>query len=345
MAAQRIVAGDTLYSAAQLSGQYSPQQQFAYLYPPFLAVLVAPLTAIFSDFGSAMYLWATLGVAALVATELLLGVRRSLSRQALILVVGATLALAAVGFELVMGNVHLFLVALFVVAWLGIERGTQRGAAVAGVAIGVAALVKVFPAVLIIWFVLTRRYRAAVSAAVTMLVLAVLTVPFVGIDAWLDYPKVLANLGAPADAWSSIAPAQILGELIGAGVARLVVGALALAALVWSSRRMDAALGFATAVAVSIVIVPTMYPHYLALLVAPLLLLALYSRSSLVAMAAYVALFIGSQAALLDLREPIYRGLAAAVPLLILLALLLVAAWQNPGRAALPVTKGRLRGT
>lgn len=310
LAAERVVHGQSLYTAAQLSGSFSPQEHFAYLYPPVLAVAIAPLTAVFSDYQSAMWLWATLGLLGLLGTTWLLVNRERLNQTTLIVLIAAILALPAVGFELVMGNVHLFLVALFIAAWLGVERRTPTGSVVAGIAIGLATLIKVFPIVVIAWFVLRRRYLEAVSAVATMALLAILTIPFVGAEAWLDYPKVLANLGPPPDAWSSIAPASLLSEVLGDPLARIAVVIVAAAILLWAGVRKPESFGFAVAVSVSILVVPTMYPHYLALFVAPLLLLAVYSASATGPLLAYLVLFVASQSALLDLREAVFRGTA-----------------------------------
>ena len=54
-------------------------------------------------------------------------------------------------------------------------------------------------------------------------VLAAITLPWVGVDAWFDYLRVLANIGPPADVWSSIAPTTVLSELTGFTVARVII--------------------------------------------------------------------------------------------------------------------------
>jgi hypothetical protein len=321
-AAQRVLSGEPVYAAYQLAGPYSPQEQFAYLYPPFLAVAVTPLAAAFPDFPSAMWVWFTLGLAVLIAAVVLFARSRGTLPTALAVLLAAILALPPVGFELVMGNVHLLLVGLFLVAWLGLERGTRNGALVAGACVAIAVLIKVFPALILIWFVLTRRYLAAGAALVTVIVLAVATFPIVGVQAWLDYPQVLLNVGPPPDAWSSFAPASILAEFVGLMPARLIVIGAGVIVLAWAALRKPAPISFAVALMVSISVVPTMYPHYLALVVAPLLLFALYSPSGLGPVIAYVALFIGGQVALLDLSVPIYRALALLgllVPLAVML--------------------------
>ena len=82
-------------------------------------------------------------------------------RRGRLLLLAAAFAFPPVVGELVLGNVHLQLLALFALAWWGIRRGDGRGQAVAGVAIGAAALVKVLPLLVVVWFLATGRWRAA----------------------------------------------------------------------------------------------------------------------------------------------------------------------------------------
>src|SRR6185369_8372042 len=135
-----------------------------------------------------------------------------------------------------------------------------------------ASVIKVFPGVAVLWLLLTRRYRAALGALLGAAALILITLPFTGIQPWLDYPLVLANLSAPSDTTDTLAPTVWLAPFIGFTFARIVVTLAGIAALVWASRALSDARSFAVAVVVSILIAPAMYHHYLALLVLPFLL-------------------------------------------------------------------------
>src|SRR5207247_10928291 len=100
--------------------------------------------------------------------------------RALLLLAGAFALPPLVG-ELVLGNVHVVLLGLFALAWSAARIGGRRGDALAGVAVGTAALIKLFPAVVLLRFVVTGRWRAAAWAAGAAVVLAVLTLPVTGI--------------------------------------------------------------------------------------------------------------------------------------------------------------------
>jgi hypothetical protein len=68
----------------------------------------------------------------------------------------------------VLGNVGLLLLFLVLAAWFLTERGREWEA---GAALGLATLIKLLPAALIIYFLLKRRWRVAGTATAVMLVL------------------------------------------------------------------------------------------------------------------------------------------------------------------------------
>ncbi len=271
--ARQLLDGGSAYASFQLAGPYSPQQHFLYVYPPFLAVLVAPLVAFLADDHAANWLWAAGGALILTLSVVLVARRDRLVRGLdLALLVGVMFAYAPVVSELIIGNVHLLILGLLAAAWLALGRGTARGELVAGACVAVAALIKVFPGVVILWFLLTGRYRAAAAAIVTMAVLALATVPVTGLQMWLDYPVVLANLGPPTELTDVLAPTVWLSAVMPSLAARGLVTVVGIMVVVWAARRRPEPISFAVTVAVSVLIAPALYPHYLAILVLPLLL-------------------------------------------------------------------------
>ena len=228
--AGHLLDGAPIYSAEQLAGPYAPQEQFLYLYPPPLAAFAIPWALIPGDYRVAAWGWTVLGAVILAATILTVAraeglgdrVRRGTGLGPWILVA------AAIGFppvigELVLGNVHLMLLGLLGLAWLGIRRGDVAGDRIAGFAVGVAAVVKVFPGLILLWFLLTRRWQGAAFVIVGAAAVTLLALPFTGIQPWLDYPTVLANLSAPSDTTDTLAPTVWLAGFIGFLPARVAV--------------------------------------------------------------------------------------------------------------------------
>jgi alpha-1,2-mannosyltransferase len=335
-AASHLLHGEPIYSATQLAGPYAPQGQDGFLYPPPLAAAVMPLAALFpSDPRAAAWIWNGLGAAILVAS--LLALHRSerlgerfplLAGKGRWLLVAAACAFPPVVGELVLGNVHLLLLGLLTLAWLGLRqgearesRGDSRGEWLAGIAVGLATVIKVFPGLIVIWFLLTRRYRAAAGALVGFAAAALLTLPFTGIKPWLDYPIVLANLSAPADPTDTLAPTVWLAPYLGLPAARILVTLAGVAALAWSALRQPPARSFAVAVTVAVLVAPAVYQHYLALLVLPLVL-GLGAGVPIGALAiAYLLMWGGQQDALGDLSWIVNRALPTLGALALLGAL------------------------
>lgn len=338
-AAGRLIDRASPYSAAQLAGSYAPQQQYLYLYPPPLAAAAEPFALLFpTDYRLAAWFWTALGALILLTSALALwrserlGERfATLAGNGRWLLVAAAFAFPPVVGELVLGNVHLVLLGLLTLAWLGIRRGNGQGEWVAGVAVGIAAVIKVFPGLLLLWFLVTGRYRASAGVAVGALVAAALALPLTGIQPWLDYPAVLANLSAPSDTTDTLAPTVWLAAPIGFTAARILVTTIGLALVAWSAwtargrgpaeaggRRSAEVRSFAIAVTVSVLIAPALYHHYLALLVLPLVL-GLAAGVPVVWLAvAYFLMWGGQQNALGDLSWLVNRAMPTAGALVLL---------------------------
>lgn len=338
-AARRLLEGTALYGAHQLAGPYAPQVQYLYLYPPPLAAAVTPLAALFpTDYRAAAWAWSAIGVIVLAWSVLALARSERLAERFPVLggrgrwlLVAAAFAFPPVVGELVMGNVHLLLLGLLTAAWLGIRRGTGNGDLVGGVAIGVAAVVKVFPGLLLLWFLLTRRYRAALGVVIGALALVGVTLPLTGIEPWLQFPTVLANLSAPSDTTDTLAPTVWLAPYVGFLGARIVVTAAALLLLVGlsigarhdlpSARPSIVARSFGAAIVLSVLVAPALYHHYLALLVLPFLLaLGAGVRLGYLALA-YFLMWGGQQDALGDLSWIVNRAMPTAGAIILLAAL------------------------
>jgi alpha-1,2-mannosyltransferase len=274
LAGRHLLAGQPLYTAAQLAGSYAPQGQFLYLYPPFLAAVVSPLAWLFpEDYGGAMVVWAAIGAVICAAVVLGVGRLEGLTtdpvRTAFLL--GGTFVFPPLVAELVLGNVHVLLLGLLALAWWGTRHG-RREEAVAGVAVGIATLIKLFPGVVFLWFVLTGRWRAALWGVGAVLALALLTLPLTGLEPWLRYPQAVMNLGAPADVTDALAPATWLTGVLPFAIARGIVLGVGLIVVAWAALRVEERASYAIAVAVSVLVAPALFHHYLAIMILPLLL-------------------------------------------------------------------------
>lgn len=163
---ETVLAGGQLYDvrAAAVSGT-----DFAapFTYPPFAAVLFAPLTWVPAaalgplwDVAKLVCLqivvWLTLGAAGVPP-----GRRRWIATLA---AVALALLLDPVGQDLLVGQVNIFLMLLVLADLLRLQGARWRGAGV-----GLAAGIKLTPAIFVLYLLATRRFREAGTAIAVFL--------------------------------------------------------------------------------------------------------------------------------------------------------------------------------
>jgi glycosyl transferase family 87 len=230
------------------------------VYPPLPIELATPLARL--GFDAAFACWVTLLALAVVAALWLVGVRdwRCYS---------LTLLSPPVVEGLFFGNVTLVLVLLLACAWRWRARWTRSGLAVAA-----ATAVKPLLAPLLVWLLLTRRFRAAAFSAAACVALLLVPWALIGFDGLREYPRLLDRLDDAYGPGTDSLPSA-LAWLGSADTTRRVVclaAAAILVALAYRIRtRPDGDLCvFATMIGLSVVAAPIVWPHYLALLLVPL---------------------------------------------------------------------------
>jgi len=156
-------------------------------HPPFHILLIAPIVAVFGSIQGTYLAIAAVNVAAYAGLLLLLW--RSTPLPALVPAsAAALLCLLALDWQpllanLRQGQIHP-LVGFFVIAgWYFLSRDQPWPA---GILIGLAALVKMFPGLLLFWLLLRRR-RAFIAAVCTMFAAALFLYSIRGPQPFIDY--------------------------------------------------------------------------------------------------------------------------------------------------------------
>lgn len=134
-----------------------------YIYPPFLAVLLRPLTVL--DYHRANQVWFALNVLLFAATVAALVTLRPGRPDPIS--AGVTILVSLCFYPTLRafqcGQVSLAMLFLLASALWFLERGKDTAA---GVLVALGAAVKLTPAILILFFIAARRYRAAVASIV-----------------------------------------------------------------------------------------------------------------------------------------------------------------------------------
>jgi len=254
-AAERLNAGHQLYSLELgdrlLYGLGSPCCPYPLMSPPPIAVLWRPLAALGPEV--ALLLWDWINAVAIIATVGLLLVRRPLTTGILIVVLSLPLAV-----ETLLGNVNGLLLAGIGVTWL-LGRSGRYGTA--GAVIGLMAAVKIWPAILIVWFV-TQGHLGAVKGFVASLVaVGILSLLGAGLAAHIEYLTTIAP------ATSSLASlAELVRAATGVWIPWLAYGVIAFGVLeVWALRAQPR-LAWAAAVLAMVFGAPVFHAGTLVLL-------------------------------------------------------------------------------
>ncbi len=278
-----VLHGLTLY-------QHPIVRRLGFTYPPFAAVLMTPLAL--GSLRLDKIAMTTISVVSLVWTlrrALMLGrpttaVRRILPRDPVTAwAVAAAAAAAALWLEPVTvtlgyGQVDLLLTALVV-----FDLSRPDSTRTKGVAIGLAAAVKLTPLAFLVYLLCSRRPRAALVGLCTFATsvgLSFLLVPTDASKYWGGLVFKSSRVGSainPGNQSLRAALARLLAERYpgpGALAVVAVVAIVGIALAARAARRGDEAMGFSLCAVTTLLVSPVSWTHHWALVVPALLLLA-----------------------------------------------------------------------
>ena len=171
-------------------------------HPPFKVLLTLPLALL--PYRAAGITWLMLSALAYVAAGMLLGSALGWRRSSGLLLGLGALIVPVVQKDLSTGNLNGELLLVLVAAWHFARKGND---AAAGVAIGLAAAIKVFPALILLPFLVSRRWRVVTYAGAAGALLTVIGVVALGPADALDH--IRAGTGSEGFGYWDASPANI----------------------------------------------------------------------------------------------------------------------------------------
>jgi hypothetical protein len=256
------------------------------VHPPFVALLTLPLGLFPFPVAATLWLGYDLLLLFILAWLVLACGPRAPGRASVLVTAGLLLFWLPVFHELLHGQLSLTLSCLLLLGWRAYRSG-RLGAA--GALLGAAAAVKLFPIVIVGYFLVKREWRVAVWAVSTAAVLTMLGLLAAGGEGMRSYftaALAVAPLWRPFEGNYSIA--SVMQHLLGgstsvrpaieapglaAPLSMLVSGGVLLLAALAIARTDDLDVGFAAAIAAMLVAGPYTWQHYLVLMVWPLFVL------------------------------------------------------------------------
>ncbi len=263
-----------------------------FLYPPTFLVLALPLAAL-PPLDAAVAWTATL-LAASISAILVLPVRWRVRWLVLALSAAFYPSLQA----LAQGQVGPILLLLAALGWRWLDRPVRLGATIA-----LGAAIKLQPALLVGWAVITDRRRAAAFAVVLFCLLAAAATVLAGPDSWGLQLASLARTNDPILTPNSVGPAHLAlvsgASLAAAYAAMLINLAATIIVTAYLAWRGPADVSYLAVVVACQLISPVIWLHYAVVLLLPMAWLL--DRGRWIALAVPIAL----STALADVVPPL----------------------------------------
>jgi hypothetical protein len=158
------------------------------LSPPPIAVVFRAFAALPPDGGA--YAWWVLQLVSLAIAIGMLARRKPLLTAGMMLVL-----LIPTVYEIGVGNLNAMLLLGLILTWRSATRGPEPAA---GVIAAVLTVVKLTPAALGWWLLVTKRWRAVQAALVTGIAALALSILGAGLDTHVEYLRILRDPGAMA---------------------------------------------------------------------------------------------------------------------------------------------------
>ena len=252
--------------------------------PPTMALFAVPVAGL--DAAPARTLWLLISLIALAGSTYLLA-RETPARRASVLPIAVALFLVSppVLANLRTAQVYLVLGACFAGAAIALSR---RRDAVAGICLGLAVILKTAGVPWLLVLAATRRWRALATALGTALLVALLSLPWIGASTWLVYPDAVTEFVArPSTAVTAYqttvgfarhlcapdaagAPGLVPGCPTTATIAPLLLLGAAIAITIFAARQAPVALASAAGASLSMLCAPIAEDHQFVLLAVPL---------------------------------------------------------------------------
>ena len=258
LAVRRFFDGGVLYDQSfDYTGAFG-----LFYYPPPFVLFAAPLALL--DPMLAAWIWTGALVVAFAAGVALMPVDRT-TRWMILLLGGISWPLV---YAIKLGQVGPILLVTFAIGWRWMDRPWRFGIAAA-----VGTAIKLQPALLFIWAVVTGRRRAVAAGLAVLAVLGVAATIIAGPSSWVDQATLLARVSRPIDTPHNMTPGRLAFEAgLGQGVAwaiQIANWVLVGAILIVATLRCTPVASYLAVVIATQLVSPILWDHYALVLLLP----------------------------------------------------------------------------
>jgi hypothetical protein len=266
-AAVRLLNGQPLYDMSfQTTGGFG-----LFYYPPTFAPLIVPFGLLSAT--TSVWTWTAILIGSFVLGVVVMPVTRTV-RWWIVLLAGLSWPFA---YAVKLGQVGPILFLLFAIGWRWLDDPIRLGASAA---LGTA--IKLQPAIIFVWALLTRRWTAVAAGVVVLAGLAIAATLLAGVSAWSDFLTLVRQVGDPITTEHNFTPGAVAYQLgLSAELASLLQLActvLVVVAVIGAARWASAEASYLVAVIASQLLSPILWDHYAMLLLLPVAYLCAAGR-------------------------------------------------------------------
>ena len=258
VAARRVLEGQPLYDM----GFEAIKGWGLFYYPPLFLPFILPFGLLDPTF--ATWLWVAVILAAFFIGVTILPVSRTI-KWLIVLLAGLSWPFV---YAVKLGQVGPLLFLTFAVGWRWMDNPARLGLSAA-----VGTAIKMQPALILVWAVLTRRRRAAVIGVITLVVLSVVATLITGLASWGDFMTLMRQVVDPVRTERNMTPGAVLFRLGVdsdiAGALQVVSTVIVVVVVVVAALRATAEASYLVAVTASQLLSPVLWDHYAMLLLLP----------------------------------------------------------------------------
>jgi hypothetical protein len=257
-AVERLLSGAPLYDMS-----YTDTLRFGlFYYPPTFAPLILAFGAL--EGAVATWTWIVLSLAVFLVGVAVLPTGRDV-RWWIILLAGWSFPFVH---AVKLGQVGPVLFALFAIGWRWLDRPAVLGATGA-----LGAAIKIQPGLVLLWALLSGRWRAVVAGAVVLGALALVATALAGVGSWTDFVTLVRTVSAPITAVNNLTPGAVAYQAgvpeSSAAMLQVVATIAALGAMLAAIRWCTPEASYLAVVIVSQLVSPILWDHYAMLLLLP----------------------------------------------------------------------------
>jgi alpha-1,2-mannosyltransferase len=257
-AAVRLLHGQPLYDMSfESSGGFG-----LFYYPPTFAPLILPFGLLSAT--AAVWTWTAILIGSFAVGVAVLPVSRTV-RWWIVLLAGLSWPFV---YAVKLGQVGPVLFLLFAIGWRWLDDPIRLG-----VSAGLGTAIKLQPAIIFVWAILTRRWAAVAAGAAVLAALAIAATVLAGPSSWSDFATLIRQVGDPITTEHNFTPGAVAYQMgLSADLAALLQLAstvLVLGVVVAAARWATAEASYLVAVIASQMLSPILWDHYAMLLLLP----------------------------------------------------------------------------